>query len=128
MAQISKPRLEKGNQIEGGVTDHDRLRLLQGYLESHFRATQLARVKWARDYEMVEGNGKQWLSGDRQKVEKTGRPALEFNQIMPQVELITGMQRGLNVDFTALPRGLEDRRLGEVATANLKAATDFGRV
>jgi len=126
---IVKPRKEKGNQIEGGTpTDTDRLQLLQGYIRTHFGATQLARAKWLRDYEMVEGNGKQWLGGDRQKVEKTGRPALEFNQIMPQVELITGMQRGLSVDFTGLPRGLEDRRLGEVATACLKAATEFGRV
>lgn len=128
MAQAVKPNKEIGNQSEGGVTDTDRLQLMQGFIKTHFNATELVREKWIRDYEMVEGNGKQWRRGDREKVEQTGRPALEFNQIMPQVELIAGMQRALNLDFTALPRGLEDRRLGEVATASLKAATEFGRV
>ena len=130
MARAVKPHKEQGAQYGAGnsLVDSDRLQLLQGFIRTHFNATELARVKWLRDYEMVEGNGKQWLRGDREKVEKTGRPALEFNQIMPQVELVTGMQRGMNLDFTALPRGLEDRRLGEIATASLKAAAEFGRV
>ena len=127
---IVKPRKEKGAQYGAGnsLVDSDRLNLLQGFLKTYFSATESVRLKWARDYDMTEGNGKQWLPRDRHKVESTGRPALEFNQVLPQVELITGMQRGLNIDFGALPRGLEDRRLGEIATASLKAATEFGRV
>lgn len=130
MARAVKPRKEQGAQYSGAssLIDSDRLSLLQGFLKTYFNATELARLKWMRDYDMVEGNGKQWLAGDRAKVEKTGRPALEFNQVLPQVELITGMQRGLNLDFGALPRGLEDRRLGEIAMGTLKAATEFGRV
>lgn len=129
MARPVKPRKATGDQLSGNrLVDPDRLLLLQGFIKTHFNATELARLKWIRDYDMTEGNGKQWLRGDRDKVEKTGRPALEFNQVLPQVELVTGMQRGLNLDFSALPRGLEDRRLGEIATANLKAATEFGRV
>ena len=128
MAQISQPTKELGNQMEGGQTDADRLRLLQGFIRSHFNATEIARLKWVRDYEMTEGNGKQWLASDRQKVTTTGRPALEFNQVLPQVELIAGMQRGISLDFTALPRGLEDRRLGEIATGCLKAAAEFSRL
>ena len=125
-----QPKKELGAQYGAGnsLVDSDRLNLLQGFIKTHFNATALARLKWMRDYDMVEGNGKQWLRGDREKVEKSGRPALEFNQVLPQVELVTGMQRGLNLDFVALPRGLEDRRLGEIATASLKAATEFGRV
>lgn len=130
MARAVKPQKEQGAQYGAGnsLVDSDRLNLLQGFVKTHFNATDVARLKWIRDYEMVEGNGKQWLRGDRQKVENTGRPALEFNQILPQVELVTGMQRGINLDFGALPRGLEDRRLGEIATATLKAASDFGRI
>lgn len=125
MAQPIAPLQTLGELVN---TDVDRLRLLQGFIKSHFNATDTARLKWQRDYEMVEGNGKQWLPQDRAKVNKTGRPALEFNQIMPQVELVSGMQRSMQLDFSALPRGLEDRRLGEVATASLKAAAEFGRV
>lgn len=110
------------------TVDVDRLNLLQGFIRSHFNTTDLARLKWVRDYEMTEGNGKQWRRADREKVERSNRPALEFNQILPQVELVSGMQRGLSLDFTALPRGLEDRRLGEIATASLKAAVNFGRI
>ena len=130
MAQAVKPRKEQGAQYEAGnsLVDSDRLYLLQGFIKTHFNATDIARLKWIRDYEMVEGNGKQWTRGDRRRVEDSGRPALEFNQVLPQVELVTGMQRGINLDFGALPRGLEDRRLGELATACLKAASDFGRV
>ena len=130
MARPVKPGKVQGDQSGAGssIVDSDRLTLLQGFLRTYFNATETARLKWMRDYDMVEGNGKQWLRGDRAKVESTGRPALEFNQIMPQVELVTGMQRGLNLDFVALPRGLEDRRLGEVATATLKAVNEFGRV
>lgn len=127
---IVKPRKEQGAQYNKSATptDSDRLNMLQGYLRTYFNATEIARRKWQRDYDMTEGNGKQWRAADRLKVESTGRPTLEFNQILPQVELVTGMQRGLNIDFGALPRGLEDRRLGEIATATLKAATEFGRV
>jgi hypothetical protein len=129
MAKQVKPRKAVGDQSESGaLVDADRLGLLQGYLRTFFTATEVARPKWMRDYDMAEGGGKQWLNKDRLLVQATGRPALEFNQILPQVELVTGMQRGLNLDFGALPRGLEDRRLGEIATGCLKAATEFGRV
>lgn len=128
MARPVKPLKEQGAQYGEGIQDADRLRLLQGFIKTHFNATELARIKWLRDYEVAEGNGKQWLRGDRDKVQSTGRPALEFNQVMPQVELVTGMQRGIDLDFAALPRGLEDRRLGEIATANLKAASEFCRL
>ena len=81
MARAVKPHKEQGAQYGAGnsLVDSDRLQLLQGFIRTHFNATELARVKWLRDYEMVEGNGKQWLRGDGEKVEKTGRPALEFN-------------------------------------------------
>jgi hypothetical protein len=73
-----KPRKEIGNQIEtGALVDADRLSMLQGYLKTFFNATEFARYKWMRDYDMTEGNGKQWLNADRQKVQATGRPALE---------------------------------------------------
>lgn len=125
MAQEVKPLKAKGEQTTETV---DRLRLLQGFIKTHFNATDIARTKWRRDYEMTEGNGKQWTREARERVEKTGRPALEFNQILPQVDLIAGMQRSINLDYTALPHGLEDRRLGEIATASLKAAVDFARI
>lgn len=110
------------------VGDADNLRKLQGYFRLWVNATDIARFKFRRDFDFAEGNGKQWKNADRVKVEASGRPALEFNQIYPQVELIAGIQRRMNLDFTAQPRGIEDRRLSEVASATLKATGDFIRL
>src|SRR5574343_203981 len=52
----------------------------------------------------------------RLKVKREKRPALEVNQILPQVETACGMQRGENSIYPAVPRGLEDKRLGEVVS------------
>ena len=100
----------------------------QSWFRVWANSTEVARQKMRRDYEFVEGNGKQWSKEDRQRVLKTGRPVLEFNQILPQVEFICGMQRDMQVDFKTAPRGFEDIRLGEISTASLKAAMDFNRV
>lgn len=119
--------ISKGTDVVKPETQ-DTLRKLQNLVRMWANTTDVARMKFKRDFEMTEGNGKQWLPADRAKVTKRGMPALEFNQILPQVELIAGMQRGIELDFTAVPRGLEDRRLGEIATASLKAAKDFTRL
>ena len=100
----------------------------QNWFRMWANSSEIARQKMRRDYEFVEGNGKQWSKEDRQRVLKTGRPVLEFTQILPQVEFICGMQRDMQVDFKNAPRGFEDIRLGEISTAYLKAAMDFNRV
>ena len=99
----------------------------QSFIQTWWKGTATARAKMKRDFEYLEP-GRQWKEADRREVEKTGRPAMEFNLLLPQVELVAGMQRGMAVDFTSLPRGIEDRRLGEIATAALKAAKDFTRL
>lgn len=104
------------------------LKVLQEYFKTWATATASCRQKFRRDYEYTEGNGKQWSAYDRQQVMKTRRPALEFNQILPQVEFVSGMQRDMQIDFRLLPRNYEDIRLSEVASATLKAACDFTRL
>lgn len=106
----------------------DELKQLQAYFRTWANATEIARLKFRRDYEYAEGNGKQWLREDRQKVLRSNRPVLEFNQILPQIETACGMHRDMEIDFKLYPRGYEDLRLAEIATATLKAAMDFGRV
>ena len=108
--------------------ENDNLKQKQAYFRAWANTTQTARYKFNRDFQYAEGNGKQWLAGARQKVQMTGRPAMEFNQILPQVEFVAGMQRDMEIDFRLLPRGYEDIRLAEIATATLKAASDFTRL
>lgn len=101
---------------------------LQNWFRVWADSTEVARQKMSRDYQYAEGNGKQWLPGDRQRVLRQGRPALEFNQILPQVEFVCGMQRDMEMDFKCFPRNFNDIRLSEIATSTIKAAMDFGRV
>lgn len=104
------------------------LQQLQNYFRTWATSTETSRMKFRRDYEYAEGNGKQWNAMARQEVLATKRPALEFNQILPQIEFIAGMQRDMEIDFKLLPRTFSDIRLAEIATATLKAASDFTRL
>ena len=106
----------------------DELQQLQNYFRTWANATDTSRQKFKRDFEYAEGNGKQWTAYDRMKVVKSNRPALEFNQVLPQIEFISGLQRDMQIDFKLLPRNFEDVRLSEVASATLKAACDFTRL
>src|SRR5574338_116847 len=100
----------------------------QNWFRMYMNATETSRQKMRRDYQYAEGNGKQWSPQDRQLVMKQNRPVLEFNQVLPQVEFVAGLQRDMEVDYKVYPRGQEDIRLAEIATCTLKAAMDFGRI
>ena len=106
----------------------DLLRFAMASIKLWSNTTQTAREKFKRDFDLTEGNGKQWYPGDRAKVTKQRRPALEFNQVLPQVELLCGIQRGNNVQYVAQPRGVEDKRLSEVTTTALLATRDYTRL
>lgn len=117
MAKAAPP---KSSQTQPAT---EKLEHLRAFLRSWVDSTAVARREFGIDYEYVDS--KQWKSQDRALVERTGRPALTFNKVLPQVELVCGLQRGIQLETAALPRGLEDRRLGQLSTATLKAASDF---
>lgn len=108
--------------------DKDLLRFLMASVKLWCNTTQTAREKFRRDFDLAEGNGKQWYAADRRRVIQSKRPALEFNQILPQVELVAGIQRSQDYEYVAMPRGLEDRRLGEIVSTTLKAAREYMRL
>lgn len=97
-------------------------------LATWMSATATMRRFFTRDYEYTDGNGRQWNAVDKQSVQRAKRPALEFNQVLPQVLLVAGMHRDMRMDFIAQPRGIEDARLGEILVAALGAAGDFTRL
>ena len=113
-----------GQNLSGGIS----LDALQAYFRSWATITETARLRMKQCYYKTEGNGKQWDPKARKMVTDSNRPALEFNQILPQVELVSGIQRGMELDYTAMPRGQEDKRLGEIVTATLRAVKDFTRL
>lgn len=116
---------------QGAVLTNDQrdlTKFLMASVKLWANTTQTARKKFRRDYDLTEGNGKQWTQGDRSAVQRTGRPVLEFNQVLPQVELVAGIQRSMEMNYVAQPRGLEDKRLGEIVSATLKATREFIRL
>lgn len=124
-------KVAKSGPKQGAVLSNeqrDLTKFLMASVKLWATTTQTAREKFRRDYDLAEGNGKQWRQADRQKVMSERRPALEFNQVLPQVELVAGIQRSMEMSYVALPRGLEDKRLGEIASATLKAAREFIRL
>ena len=125
------PAASKLGPKQGAVLTNeqrDLTKFLMASIKLWANTTQTAREKFRRDYDLAEGNGKQWRQADRLAVTRTGRPALEFNQVLPQVELVSGIQRSMDMNYVAVPRGLEDKRLGEIASATLKATRDFIRL
>jgi hypothetical protein len=106
----------------------DLLRFCMASVKLWATTTQIAREKFKRDFDITEGNGKQWYPSDRAKNTKNRRPSLEFNQVLPQVELVSGIQRSLDVSYVALPRGVEDKRLGEIVSSSLKATAEYTRL
>lgn len=124
-------KVAKAGPKQGGVLSNeqrDLTKFLMASVKLWANTTQTAREKFHRDFDLAEGNGKQWRQADRQKVMSERRPALEFNQVLPQVELVAGIQRSMEMSYVALPRGLEDKRLGEIASATLKATREFIRL
>lgn len=103
----------------------DRLRRFRGYIRTWLKLTAVLRLQMKRDYAYADGD--QLSDADREKLIKERRPPLVFNELEPVIDLIAGMQVDLKTDYTALPRGVEDKRLGELATATLKAARDWTR-
>ena len=130
-AQQAVQQAVRSGPKEGAVPTPDQQDLLKFCMASiklWANATQRAREKFKRDFDYTEGNGKQWKPSDIAKLRSQKRPALEFNQILPQVELVTGIQRSMQTQYVALPRGVEDKRLGEIVSASLKATSEYTRL
>ena len=100
--------------------------MFRRYIKTWYNATVKWRLQAKKDYEYVDS--KQWTYEDWKKVTDSGRPALTFNKILPQVELMCGMQRGMETNFRTMPRGMQSRALAEISTASLRAAEDFTRL
>jgi hypothetical protein len=124
-------KVSKAGPKDGAVLSNeqrDLTKFLMASIKLWATTTQTAREKFRRDFDLAEGNGKQWRQADKLAVMRDKRPALEFNQVLPQVELVAGIQRSMDMSYVALPRGLEDKRLGEIASATLKATREFIRL
>ena len=117
-----------GYSNAGADNSQEELRKKQAQIALWLNSTATMRRMFTRDYEYTDGNGRQWAPADRARVIKSKRPALEFNQVLPQVLLVAGMHRDMKLSYVAQPRGIEDARLGEIVIAGLRATADFTRI
>lgn len=102
-------------------TDSLHARMLQ-HLASWASAVGLLHEKMRTDFEFV--NGRQASKGTEMKLSSEGRELLYFNEIRPQLELLSGHRTSQQFDYVTSPRGREDKRLSAIASILLKATYD----
>ena len=100
--------------------DDDLLTSAKSWFEADYDASRSWRDKAEESYAFVRGE--QWDAGDKAKLERQGRPALTFNEVLPQIDLSGGIIRQQKLGYRALPRGGEDALVSTISTALLSYA------
>lgn len=72
-----------------------------GRMRGHLDYVKTARINEG----MYLGGGLQWSADDLQALAEAGRPAFEFNQILPKINAALGYQIANRMDITYRPRG-----------------------
>lgn len=72
-----------------------------GRMRGHLQYVERARMNEG----MYLGGGQQWSAADIQALAESGRPAFEFNQILPKINAALGYQIGNRMDISYRPRG-----------------------
>lgn len=72
-----------------------------GRMRGHLDYVKTARINEG----MYLGGGLQWSAEDLQALAEAGRPAFEFNQILPKINAALGYQIANRMDITFRPRG-----------------------
>jgi len=72
-----------------------------GRMRGHLQYVERARINEG----MYLGGGQQWSAEDIQALAESGRPAFEFNQILPKINAALGYQIGNRMDISYRPRG-----------------------
>ncbi|MCM2317804.1 MAG: genomic island protein [Pseudomonas sp.] len=72
-----------------------------GRMRGHLDYVKTARINEG----MYLGGGLQWSAEDLQALAEAGRPAFEFNQILPKINAALGYQIANRMDITYRPRG-----------------------
>ena len=98
------------------------LTTLREQFEAAWIVSQPWRTEAEEDCRFVAGD--QWDAKDRANLQAKNRPVLVFNEVLPQVDLVSGMARQTPVGYRAYPRGGEDQVVSTIATACLAYAME----
>jgi len=93
-------------------------------VKSAFDASQFLRQAMKDDIRFEIGGKGQWKASDYEERTAEKRPALSFNIIHPQVNLLCGIQEDREQDYRYFPRGGEDEFTARIATLAVKNLCD----
>ncbi len=89
-----------------------------------FEASQVLRAQSVEDLRFLVGGKGQWKESDYAERQKEMRPALSFNILHPQINLLCGIQEDREQDYRYFPRGGEDEFVTRIATLAVKNLVD----
>src|SRR5688572_26138220 len=100
----------------------DQVTKIRGCTESNWTVTKEWREKAEESYGFVEN--RQWSDDDLQFLKNARRPAITFNKILPQVRMLSGMERQNREELRVFPREGGDTQDAEVMTGLVKYVLD----
>lgn len=95
------------------------------FLVSWWSSTEQLRKRMRASFQFVDGN--HWTEKEVSDMLREGRPAVTMNEMLPHINLLSGVQRKMELEYLTNPKGLEDRRFSEIGSAVLKATQEFGK-
>lgn len=110
------------NQTQQADQEGAELEQLINWFEESESLTYQSRLKMDRDVDYYDG--KQWTEEQKRKIEARGQPALVINQIKPEIDYLSGVEKSQRVDPKAYPRTPEDEGAAYAATQGLRFVID----
>jgi hypothetical protein len=94
------------------------IRKVRESTQSCWRATKTWREAGEESYKFVEND--QWAEEDRNYLQSQRRPVMTFNEVLPQVRLLTGIERQNREELRVFPREGGDTSDAEIMTGLVK--------
>lgn len=104
------------------VNDNDRLTKFKQWFKDSVESAVTWREEAREDRAFYIG--KQWNDGDKEKLERKGRPAITINKIKPLINVLSGYQRLNRYDIDFLPRTNDDMALAQLRKGITKYVLD----
>jgi hypothetical protein len=98
------------------------IRKVRESTQSCWRATKTWREAGEESYKFVEND--QWAEEDRNYLQSQRRPVMTFNEVLPQVRLLTGIERQNREELRVFPREGGDTSDAEIMTGLVKYVLD----
>jgi len=117
---------EKNDALQSKGSDVlDQITKIRTCTQTNYKATQTWRDSGAESYDFVEN--KQWDKKDVEFLASPAggmRPAMTFNKVLPQVRLLSGMERQNREELRVFPREGSDTNDSDVMTGLIKYCLD----